>query len=102
MNPEVTFESLASEFIADPEGASAEYGAEFVKGIDAYLDPVGVYDCVIQGRTMLAPSEDVQYVAACDPAFAKGGDQFSFAIGHKVGRGDDARFVIDLLKAWRG
>ncbi len=98
VNPRITRAELDEEFLADPEGAAQEYGAEWVSGMGAYLDAVKVYQSVIAGRSMLPPVPGVGYVAAADPAFARGGDQFGFAIMHR----ENDRLVLDLLKAWRG
>ncbi len=102
VNPKITRESLEGEFTADPVGARVEYGAEFVSGMGAFLDPEAVQACVVRDRHLLPPLDDVTYAAAADPAFARGGDQFSFAIGHRVGQGEQAAFVLDRLQAWRG
>ncbi len=98
----ITRESLEGEFAADPEGASVEYGAEFSESVGSYLDAESVRDCVIPNRQHLPRLEGVKYVGAADPAFAQGGDQFAFAIGHLEGRGDKARVIIDRLESWRG
>jgi hypothetical protein len=44
----------------------------------------------------------VNYVGACDPAFAAGGDAFTFTVAHVVGVADEARVVIDRLESWKG
>jgi hypothetical protein len=102
VNPRVTRADLESEFVADPVGARVEYGAQFDSDLSSFLEAEPVQACVIKGRHFLPPIEDVTYAAAADPAFARGGDQFSFAIGHRVGKGEGAVFVLDQLKAWRG
>jgi hypothetical protein len=98
----ITEQSLKGEFAADPVGARVEYGAEFQAGVGAFLDAEAVYGCVIPDRGALPAMKGVSYVGACDPAFAAGGDAFTFAIAHAVGVGDDARVVIDRLESWKG
>jgi len=98
VNPNITRADLDGEYLADPEGAAVEYGAEFGTGLGAYLDPVAVHACISKGTRTLPPLEDVQYVAAADPAFAAGGDAFAFAIAHR--QGDN--YVLDRLETWRG
>lgn len=98
----ITRASLDGEFLSDPEGAAVEYGAEWGQGAGAYLNAVAVYECVERGRRALAPMPGVRYVGCADPAFAAGGDAFTFAVGHLEGTGDEARCVIDCLRAWRG
>lgn len=98
MNPTVTRESLEPEFLADPDSARVEYGAEFAEGAGAFLNATAVHECIVKGRPELPPLPEVRYVAAADPAFAAGGDAFTFAIGHKSG----STVVIDRLLSWRG
>jgi len=102
VNPTITRESLEPEFLADPDSARVEYGADFVEGAGAFLSAVAIRECVVTGRKALPPVPGIRYAAAADPAFAAGGDAFTFAIGHRVGTGDTAKFVIDRLESWRG
>ncbi len=102
LNPSIPRSALEGEFLSDPEGAAREYGAEFGDGSGALLDAVAVYNAVVRGRRELPAAADAQYVAAADPAFAAGGDAFTFAIAHRVGRGEGATIVLDRLEAWRG
>ena len=102
MNPTITRESLEGDFLADPESARAEYGAEFVEGAGAYLPPEQVQACRVEGRLELPPAEAPFYMAAADPAFAAGGDAFTFAVGHRIGAGDEVTVVLDVLRSWRG
>ena len=102
MNPNITRESLEPEFMSDPDSARAEYGAEFVEGAGAYLPAPQIQACRIDGRRELQPDEATWYVAAADPAFAAGGDAFTFCIGHAVGKGEQSNVVVDLLRSWRG
>jgi hypothetical protein len=95
MNPHITRESLASEFLTDPEGAASEYAAEFVSGLGAFLDPGEVTACVRPGVAVLPPSAEVSYAAAIDPAFAA--DAFALGIAH---RGAEA-VVVDGVWTWR-
>lgn len=102
MNPNISREDLEPEFLADPDSARAEYGAEFIEGAGAYMPAAQVVACRKEGRRQLPPTEGVYYIAAADPAFAAGGDAFTFCIGHRVGKGDEADIVIDVLRSWRG
>jgi hypothetical protein len=101
-NPNISRESLESEFLADPESARVEYGAEFAQGGGAFLSAIAVHDCVVKGRRGLPHQEGVRYYAAADPAFAAGGDAFTFAIGHRLGDDENSAYVIDCIEAWRG
>ena len=102
MNPRITRESLDAEFLADPDSARSEYGAEFAEGAGAYLTATAITECLVPGRSALAPAEGVIYAAACDPAFAAGGDAFTFAIAHSIGEGDEQTVVLDRIEAWQG
>ena len=102
MNPRISRESLASEFLADPDSARSEYGAEFAEGAGAFLSATAIAECVIPGRDHIDPMAGAEYAAACDPAFAAGGDAFTFAIAHAVGDGDERKVVVDRVMAWRG
>jgi hypothetical protein len=102
VNPNITRDDLQTAFDEDPEYAQREHAAEFIEGAGAYLPAQQINACRIRDRKVLPPAEDVWYVAAADPAFAAGGDAFTFAIGHRVGKGDEAQVVIDRLDTWRG
>ena len=98
MNPTVTRESLEFEFRSDPDSARVEYGAEFSGGAGAFLGAAAIQECIVHGRRSLPPVGGITYFGAIDPAFAKMGDAFTFAIGHRQGD----TFVLDRLEAWRG
>ena len=102
MHPTITRASLDADFEADPESARAEFGAEFIEGAGAYLPAGQINVCRKRDRHILPPADDVWYVAAADPAFAAGGDAFTFSIGHRVGTGDASTIVIDRIDSWRG
>ena len=94
MNPSITRESLTAEFIADPDGAEREYGAEFVSGEGAFLDPVELHALKRQSGT-LPPVEGNVYKGAVDPAFSR--DAFALGIAH-IDR--DGPLVVDGVWAW--
>jgi len=102
VNPTITRASLQDDFDADPDYAQREHAAQFIEGAGAYLPAVQINACRVRGRRELPPAEELSYLAAADPAFAAGGDAFTFAIGHRVGKGDEAIVVLDLLRSWRG
>lgn len=102
VNPTITRESLDAEFSADPESAKVEFGGDFAEGGGAYLDRDAIHAAVVPGRRWLPPLPGTRYVGAADPAFAAGGDAFTFCVAHKVGRGEQATYVVDRLESWRG
>ena len=102
VNPRITRESLDADFLADPESARVEYGAEFQDGAGAFLTSEAVRACVTEGRRYLPPHGGAVYSAAIDPAFASGGDAFTLAIAHtEDGKGRRVD-LLDYLEAWRG
>ena len=98
VNPNVTRASLDGEFLADPEGAEVEFGANWSAGLGAFMDPVTCYSSVVKDRKSLPYIEGIQYSMCIDPAFAAGGDNFALAVGHRQGE----TYVIDRLRTWRG
>jgi hypothetical protein len=102
MNPTITRESLEDEFRADPDRANVEVGAQFLEGAGAYLTAVSIKECIAKERTALPVADGVRYWAAADPAFAAGGDAFTFAIGHRIGTGEESTCVVDRLESWKG
>jgi hypothetical protein len=94
MNPAISRESLNGEFLADPEGAASEYGAEFVSGLGAFLDPAEVLACMQGGAGVLPPADGVRYSAAIDPAFSR--DAFALGIAHR----EDETLVVDGVWTW--
>ncbi len=102
VNAAITRAALEPEFLSDPDSARVEYGAEFLEGVGAFLQAQAIQECVIPGRRNLPPLPGVSYAAAADPAFAAGGDAFTFAIGHKEGTGEAVRYILDRLESWRG
>ena len=102
MNPTITRESLEGDFLADPESARVEFGAEFADGAGAFLTSEAVRACVVQGRRHVPPHSGTDYSAAIDPAFAGGGDAFTLAITHTEEVGGRRVNLLDYLEAWRG
>ena len=52
----------------DEAAASAEYGAEFRRDVEAFLTREGVEAVVAPGRRELLPVAGADYVAFCDPS----------------------------------
>jgi hypothetical protein len=96
VNVAISREDLEPEFISDPEGAATEYGAEFLSGADAFLNPVDVYACVESGRSVLPPDPKIVYSASIDPAYER--DNFALSIAHKE---PPDVLVIDGCWAWK-
>lgn len=55
MNPAIDEAVIAAAYAQDPAAASAEYGAEFRRDIDAFISKEAVEACVVPGRYELPP-----------------------------------------------
>lgn len=93
MNPDISRESLAAEFVADPDGASAEYGAEFVSGLGAYLDAAAVYACQRPASPVLPPVPGPSYAASLDVAYHA--DRTALVVAHV-----DGPVIVDACLTW--
>lgn len=93
MNPSVPEDVIAAAYADDESVASAEYGAEFRRDLEAFISREVIDSCIVAGRHELPP-RGLQYVAFCDPSGGSGGDSFTMAIAHAEG---DKR-VLDLIR----
>jgi hypothetical protein len=84
MNPALSPAFVAAVYERDPEGARAEYGAEFRSDLAAFVSQEAVDAVVMWGRAELPPQAGIDYVAFCDPS---GGlaDSMTLAIAHLEG-----------------
>jgi hypothetical protein len=85
---------IDAAYEADESSASAEYGAEFRKDIESFIDEATLERLVVQGRQYLPPQAGMRYVAFADPAGGSGGDSFTLGIAHLNAKG---RGILDLL-----
>jgi hypothetical protein len=93
MNPRVDERIIAEAYADDEASAAAEYGAEFRRDVESFVDRDAVAACVIPGRTEL-PRMETTHVAFVDPS---GGsqDSMTLAVAH-VERGG-GRIVLDMV-----
>lgn len=83
LNPTVDPEVIAAAYADDPIAASAEYGGEWRRDVEAWL-PADVLDAVrVPGRVELAPQAGVSYVGFVDPSGGTGADSMTLAIAHR-------------------
>lgn len=99
MNPTIQRDGdfLTEAFADDPVSASAEYGAEFRKDVEAFVSLEVVEACVAPGVRERAPMSEHSYFAFVDPS---GGsqDSMTLAIGHHEGDADDGLTVVDATR----
>jgi len=94
MNPAVSESVIADAYARDEASASAEYGAEFRRDIETFIDREVLQAVIVQSRLSLPPVSGVPYVAFADPAGGSGGDSFTLALSHIDRAG---RVVLDFL-----
>ena len=82
MNPTVSESVIAEAYEADPESASAEYGAMFRSDLESFVSAEAVQSVVVPERYELPPVGGVRYFAFVDPS---GGsqDSMTLAIAHR-------------------
>ena len=96
MNPSLDPNVVARAYEDDPVAAAAEYGAEWRRDVEAFLDPDAVRAVTIHGRREMPPQANAQYVAFVDPS---GGSQDSMTVAVAHLEGESA--VLDLLREVR-
>jgi hypothetical protein len=92
MNPTLPQHVLDRAMEADPEAASAEYGAEFRGGLAVFVARDVIEAAVTAGVTVRAPLEGARYYAFVDPSGGSS-DSMTLAIAHRQGD----RIVLDLI-----
>lgn len=93
LNPSFDPETVEEALADDPEGARAEYLAEFRRDVETYVSIEAVNACVVDGRTELPPVKGVSHRAFVDPS---GGsqDSYTLAIGHE----ENDVAVVDCIR----
>jgi hypothetical protein len=97
MNPALSAQIVAEAYERDAVSASAEYGAEFRRDIESFIDAETLTALVPVGLRERAPLATAQYVAFVDPAGGSGGDSMTLAVAH---RERDAA-ILDLVSEVR-
>jgi hypothetical protein len=90
MNASVPQAIIDAAYAEDDAAAGAEYGAEFRRDIESFIDIETLQRLVVQDRVSLPVQAGMRYVAFADPAGGSGGDSFTLAIAHL-----DAKGVLD-------
>lgn len=82
MNPSLDPAVVKRAYTRDPAAASAEYGAEFRKDVEAFITLEAVQACMDLGVRERPPVQGVRYVAFVDPA-GGGADSMTLGIAHR-------------------
>lgn len=95
MNPTIDRGVIDAAYEDDPIAAAAEYGAEFRRDVESYIDPDTLKAAVVPGRSALPYVQAASYFAAFDSAGGAGKDSSAGAIAHC--EGERERVVLDAL-----
>jgi hypothetical protein len=92
MNPTLPQRVIDRAVEADPEAASAEYGAEFRGDLEVFVSREIIEACVARGVTVRSPLDGVTYRGFVDPSGGSN-DAMTLAISHHEGN----RSVLDCV-----
>jgi hypothetical protein len=92
MNPTLPQRVIDRAVEADPEAASAEYGAEFRGGLEVFVSREIIEACVSTGVTVRSPIDSVTYRAFVDPSGGSN-DAMTLAISHN----ERNRAILDCV-----
>ena len=96
MNPALDPDVVREAYEEDPEGAAAEYGAEFRTDVSDFVPRDVVRACTIPGRVEMLPERGRNYLAFVDPSGGSS-DSMTLAIAHREGE----QAVLDALREVR-
>lgn len=97
MHPTLSQSVIDRAYSRDAAKASAEYGAEFRKDLEAYITIEAVQACMPSGLREIAPATGILYSAFTDLA-GGGADAMTLAIGHM----ENDVAVLDAVREVRG
>ena len=92
MNPTLPQRVIDRAVEADPEAASAEYGAEFRGDLEVFVSREIIEACVARGVTVRSPLDGVTYRGFVDPSGGSN-DAMTLAISHHEGK----RAILDCV-----
>jgi len=96
MNPTLDDSIIQAAYEQDEAVASAEYGAQFRRDIESYVDRDAVMACVVSDRRELPYLSEHRYSGFVDPS---GGSQDSMTLA--IGHSEDKRVVLDVVRERR-
>jgi hypothetical protein len=97
LNPSIRRSVIDRAYEQDPEGARAEYGAEFREPSSAYLTRDMIERCIDTGLTARLRLPGVQYRAYVDVSTGAGRDAFAMCISHSTRDKDRDLTIIDYI-----
>jgi len=97
MNPTLAESVVAAAYAEDEARASAEYGAQFRRDVEALFSAVALDAVTIKGRRQLLPAAGLPYRAFVDPS-GGAADSMTLGIAHA---GSAGRRVLDLVRERR-
>jgi hypothetical protein len=95
-NPSLPKRVVERAYERDPASAAAEYGAEFRRDIESFVDLAAVEACVAVGVYERPPLSNLSYCAFLDPSGGSA-DSMTLAIGHEQ---DDVA-ILDAVREVR-
>jgi len=93
MNPILKSEKISQAYEEDPEGAKADYGAQFRSNVEDFVTREAYEACISPGRYELPYIPDVRYSAFTDPS---GGSSDSMTLG--IGHEERGLKIVDALR----
>lgn len=82
MNSTITQGVIDAAYDDDESAAGAEYGAEFRRDIESFVQREVIGQCVVEGRHELARLDSFGYFAFADPSGGSA-DSFTLAVSHQ-------------------
>jgi hypothetical protein len=95
-NPTLDEAQIAKELAADPEGARAEWEAEFRANLSAYIDRASLEYCIDRDVHERPFSRSHRFHCFCDPGGGRH-DAFAAAFAHAEGE----RMILDRVFEWQ-
>ncbi|MEO7190067.1 MAG: hypothetical protein ABI051_03325 [Vicinamibacterales bacterium] len=97
LNPSIELAVIEAAYADDPVAASAEWGGEWRRDVEAFLPPEALEAVRMIGRLEQPPQYGITYTAFLDPAGGTGADSMTLAIAHRHG----SVAVLDLVREQR-
>src|SRR5262249_37104565 len=100
MNPKVDPQIIADAYAKDEAEASAEYGAQFRRDLEAFVSRETLQACIVPDRHELPPLRGTRYCAFTDPSGGSA-DSWTLAIAHGEKRDKTWVVVLDAVRETR-